>query len=111
MLGGSGFGSKARGGAEGVSAMQQPVITARKQEGRLYNAIHELLARGECDVTVDGITMRVEAEHVAKPHRTAHGLTLVLDDDKAIEVSNRFVRLQLRGGEGPPTTIYRMRRI
>ncbi len=91
--------------------MQQPIRSAGKQEGRLYNALHELIAFGECEVNAEGISMRVEEEHVVKPHRTEGGLTLVLDDGAAIGISERFIRLQLRGGEGPPTTIYRMRAI
>ncbi len=89
--------------------MQQP-MTGASLQGRLINESRELLAFGDCELHAGGdITMRVAEEHATRPHRTPGPLMLVLDDGRALNVSNRFVRLQLRGGaHAAATTIYRL---
>ena len=93
--------------------MQQPIVGPSLQ-GRLINASRELLAFGECDLHGGGeITMRVAEEHVTAPHRAQGDLSLLLDDGRALAISNRIVRLQLRGGSErmPANTIYRLHTI
>ena len=75
--------------------MQQP-MTGASLQGRLINESRELLAFGDCEMHTGGeITMRVAEEHAVRPHRSPGPLTLVLDDGRALNVSNRFVRLRL----------------
>ena len=88
--------------------MQQPVDHSA-QQARLFNGHQELVALGDCEFQADGaITMRVAEEHVAQPHLRTTDLLLVLDDGQSITVSERFVRLQIRGNEGRLNTIYRL---
>ncbi len=90
--------------------MRRPIL-GPSQQGRLINANRELLALGECDLHSGGeITMHVAEEHVATPHRALGDLSLLLDDGRALAISNRFARLQLRGGSErtPANTIYRL---
>jgi len=89
--------------------MQQPATGPTTQQGRLMNESHELLAFGDCEMRGGGdITMHVAEEHAVRPHRSPGPLTLALDDGRAIAVSNRFVRLQLRAGAGEASTVYRL---
>lgn len=89
--------------------MRQP---AQKDviDGRLLNEDEELLAFGECEIAANGdITMRVAAEHVAQPHRARGEFRLLFDDGRTVRVSNRIVRLQLRGSDATrTTTMYRL---
>lgn len=89
--------------------MQQRMPSGAIQPGRLMNANHELLAFGDCEMQNGGdITMRVEEEHVAQPHRARGPLALALDDGSVVTISSRFVRLQVRAGEGQSSTVYRL---
>ncbi len=92
--------------------MQQPTV-GTVQRGWLMNGSNELIAFGDCEFRPDGdITMRVAEEHVAQPHRLHGEITLELEDGRAIGVSNRFVRLQVRGGDGRGgRTVYRLRAV